>query len=88
MTTMIAIVAALLFAAGQSPNARAKAPNVIFVCEHRAAKSEIATAAPPTSSRSGAHCHRSPPSRARPQTGPMCRTIKGTRRCGTRSCVT
>jgi arsenate reductase len=44
MTTMIAIVAALLFADGQSPSAPAKAPSVIFVCEHGAAKSVIATA--------------------------------------------
>ena len=44
MTTMIAIIAALLFADGQSANAPAKAPNVIFVCEHGAAKSVIATA--------------------------------------------
>jgi arsenate reductase (thioredoxin) len=44
MTTMIAIIAALLFADGQSTNAPAKAPNVIFVCQHGAAKSVIATA--------------------------------------------
>ncbi len=44
MTAMLAIVAALLFADGQSANAPAKAPNVIFVCEHGAAKSVIATA--------------------------------------------
>jgi arsenate reductase (thioredoxin) len=43
MTTMIAIIAALLFSDGQS-NTPAKAPNVIFVCEHGAAKSVIATA--------------------------------------------
>jgi len=44
MTTMIAIIAALLFIDGQSANAPAKPPNVIFVCEHGAAKSVIATA--------------------------------------------
>ena len=44
MTTMIAIVAALLFGHGQSANAPAKPPNVVFVCEHGAAKSVIATA--------------------------------------------
>src|SRR5437773_5249790 len=44
MTTMIAIIAALLFTDGQSANAPAKAPSVIFVCEHGAAKSVIATA--------------------------------------------
>jgi arsenate reductase (thioredoxin) len=44
MTTMIAIIAALLLADGQSANAPAKTPNVIFVCEHGAAKSVIATA--------------------------------------------
>ena len=37
MTTMIAIIAALLFIDGQSANAPAKPPNVIFVCEHGAA---------------------------------------------------
>ncbi len=42
--TVLAIVAALLFADGQSANAPATAPNVIFVCEHGAAKSVIATA--------------------------------------------
>ena len=44
MTTMIAIIAALLFIDGQSANAPANPPNVIFVCEHGAAKSVIATA--------------------------------------------
>jgi arsenate reductase len=44
MTTIVAIIAALLFADGQSANGPAKAPNVIFVCEHGAAKSVIATA--------------------------------------------
>src|SRR5437762_10243224 len=44
MTTMIAIIAALLFIDGQSANAPVKPPNVIFVCEHGAAKSVIATA--------------------------------------------
>src|SRR5437870_6278032 len=44
MTTMIAIIAALLFTDGQSANATAKAPSVVFVCEHGAAKSVIATA--------------------------------------------
>jgi len=44
MTTTIAIIAALLFPNGQSANAPAKAPSVIFVCEHGAAKSVIATA--------------------------------------------
>src|ERR1044071_6786959 len=44
MTMTIAIIAPLLFADGQSTNAPAKAPNIIFVCEHGAAKSVIATA--------------------------------------------
>src|SRR6266513_4406299 len=44
MTTTIAIIAALLFPNGQSANAPAKAPSVIFVCEHGAAKSVNATA--------------------------------------------
>ena|SRR5437773_9308669 len=44
MTTMIGIIAALMFTDGQSSNAPAKAPSVIFVCEHGAAKSVIATA--------------------------------------------
>jgi arsenate reductase len=44
MTTIIAIIVSLLFTDGQSANPPAKAPSVIFVCEHGAAKSVIATA--------------------------------------------
>ncbi|MFL5603982.1 MAG: hypothetical protein ACJ77R_11345 [Gemmatimonadaceae bacterium] len=44
MTTIIAIIAGLLFTVGQSANPPGKAPSVIFVCEHGAAKSVIATA--------------------------------------------
>src|SRR6476659_2574534 len=44
MTTISAVVAVLLFAHGQTANAPATAPNVIFVCAHGAAKSVIATA--------------------------------------------
>src|SRR5216110_3115923 len=44
MTTMISIIAAVLFIDGQSANAPAEATRIIFVCEHGAAKSVIATA--------------------------------------------
>src|SRR5947207_13251709 len=44
MTAMIAIIVGLLFTDGQSANPPAKAPTVVFVCEHGAAKSVIATA--------------------------------------------
>src|SRR5216110_2142107 len=44
MTTMISIIAAVLFIDGQSANAPAEATRIVFVCEHGAAKSVIATA--------------------------------------------
>src|SRR5262245_56995035 len=42
--TMVVMIAALLIAGGQSAQASAAAPSIIFVCEHGAAKSVIATA--------------------------------------------
>lgn len=44
MTSMIVMIVAFLLADGQSIKAPATAPSVIFVCEHGAAKSVIATA--------------------------------------------
>src|SRR5437762_4375606 len=44
MIAMIVMTAPLLLADGQSAKAPASAPSVIFVCEHGAAKSVIATA--------------------------------------------
>src|SRR5262249_43739894 len=42
--TMILMIAVLLIGSGQSAKAPAAAPSIIFVCEHGAAKSVIATA--------------------------------------------
>jgi len=44
MTTMVAMLTVLLIAGGQSAKPSATAPTIIFVCEHGAAKSVIATA--------------------------------------------
>ena len=44
MTTMFVMISAFLLADGQSAKAAATGQNVIFVCEHGAAKSVIATA--------------------------------------------
>src|SRR5262245_29533525 len=44
MTTMIVMITALLITDGQPAKPPAIAPSVIFVCEHGAAKSVIATA--------------------------------------------
>src|SRR5262245_1503008 len=42
--TMILMIAAIVFGDGQSARTSASAPSIIFVCEHGAAKSVIATA--------------------------------------------
>jgi protein-tyrosine-phosphatase len=44
MTTMILTIASLLIADGQSSRSAAASPSIVFVCEHGAAKSVIATA--------------------------------------------
>src|SRR5262245_46263580 len=44
MTTMVAMFTVLLIAGGQSAKPSATAPTIVFVCEHGAAKSVIATA--------------------------------------------
>jgi hypothetical protein len=44
MTTIILTIASLLIADGQSSRSAAASPSIVFVCEHGAAKSVIATA--------------------------------------------